>query len=495
MNKDVFVIGVDQSTQGTKAILFNEKGIITARYDLPHKQFISKEGWISHDPEEIYSNVILACEKLIKKAEITKTQIRCLGISNQRETTLAWNKKNGKPYEKAIVWQCNRAKNICKEIAKTCDPEKDIYRVTGIKLTPYYPASKMAWLLNNLKGLRKEAEKGEAALGTIDSWLVYKLTHEKSFYTDYSNASRVQLMNLDTLQWDPKVCDIFNIPIKALPKIIDSDSVFGTTDLEGVLDHEIPILGVLGDSHAALFGHNCRQAGKIKATYGTGSSVMLNTGRKPVRSNNGLTTSLAWKINGEESYVLEGNINYTGAVFSWLKDDVKLISSTEEIEKLARRANPNDCMYIVPAFTGLGAPWWANEAKASFVDMTRNTGRNEIVNAGCECIAYQINDVIEAMRQDTGLWVPELCVDGGPTRNKLLMQDQSDFSDLKVKVPNVEELSAIGAAYLAGMKGGVYDESVYDAITYTCFEKQIEEEKRKQKLSGWRKAVEKTIGQ
>ena len=491
---EFYIIGIDQSTQGTKAILFDDHGKIVHRHDERHKQYISELGWVSHDAEEIYHNVIRACKGVIAESGIDQKKIRCMGISNQRETTLAWNRETQKPYAEAVVWQCNRAESVCREIAKTCNPDKDIYDVTGIRLTPYYPASKMAWLQKNVSGLKEDTKDGTAMLGTIDSWLIFRLTHGKSFYTDYSNASRVQLMNLRTLQWDEKLCDIFHVPESALPEIVDSDANFGETDLEGCLEHKIPILGVLGDSHAALFGHNCRREGDIKATYGTGSSVMLNTGRRAVKSRNELTTSLAWKVKGEADYVLEGNINYTGAVFNWLKDDVKLISSTREIEALAMQANPEDRTYLIPAFSGLGAPWWADHASAALIGMTRNTGRNEIVKAGCDSIAYQINDVISAMRQDTGLDIPELCVDGGPTRNKLLMQEQSDFSNVRVKIPNTEELSAMGAACLAGMNAGLYDHSVYDAVTYQCYESQMDSETRTKKIEGWKKAVERVIG-
>lgn len=490
---EFFVIGVDQSTQGTKAVLFDDKGEIIARHDERHKQYISDEGWVSHDPEEIYNNVIKACSAVICESGIDRNRIRTIGISNQRETTLAWNRENGMPYAKAVVWHCNRAEKICDEIAGKCDPEKDIYRVTGIKLTPYYPASKMAWLLRYVDGLAEDARNGKAALGTMDSWLVYKLTHGQNFYIDFSNASRTQLMNLNTLTWDPGVCDIFGIPIQALPTIIDSDSDFGETDLEGILPHKVPIHGVLGDSHAALFGHNCRNEGGIKATYGTGSSVMLNTGSNQIKSQNGLTTSVAWKVNGKVDYVLEGNINYTGAVFSWLKDDVHLIASTSEIEEWAAKANDNDTTYLIPAFSGLGAPWWADNAKAAIIGMTRNTGKAEIIRAGCESIAFQINDIVEAMRHDTGLKIQEMCVDGGPTRNNLLMQEQSDFSNLRVKIPHVEELSALGAAYLAGMATGLYDQDVYRAIHYKYFECQMGEERRKAKIEGWKSAVRSTI--
>lgn len=489
---DFYVIGIDQSTQGTKAVLFDEKGALLGRADVKHSQHISEEGWVSHDMEEIYRNVLKACDSLLNRTSVPRERIRCIGISNQRETTAAWNRKTGEPYSKAIVWQCSRAEGICREIESRCDADRDIYRITGIRLTPYYPASKMAWLLKNIPGLAEDARTGKAALGTMDSWLVYRLTG--GFYTDCSNASRTQLMNLASVSWDENICGIFGIPIQALPDIRSSDSVFGETDLEGILPDRVPVAAVMGDSHAALFGHNCRRPGTMKVTYGTGSSVALNTGSQMILSRNGLTTSIAWKAGGRVAYILEGNINYTGAVFSWMKDDLKLIQSTDELEEAVKNANPNDSTYIVPAFSGLGAPWWADHARAAFLGMSRSTGKNEMIKAACESIAYQVNDVIEAMRQDTELNAADLCVDGGPTRNRYLMQYQSDISCADVQVPDAEELSAAGAAYLAGMSSGNYGEEIFEAIHYERYTASMEEQYRKRRLEGWREAVKAVTG-
>lgn len=485
-----YILGIDQSTQGTKAVLFNRTGKIIARCDAPHRQIISDQNWVSHDPEEIYRNVLQVSRQAVEKAGIDKNQIACIGIDNQRETTVGWSRETGKPIGNAIVWQCNRAKEICDRIARETGIGEKIYRTTGLKLSPYYPAGKMAWMLENIPGVRGEAEKGTLALGTIDSWLVYKLTKEKSFKTDYSNASRTQLMNIKELKWDPEVCSIFDIPMEALPEICDSDSVFGHTDLEGYLDREIPICGILGDSHGALYGHNCRTAGGIKATYGTGSSVMMNTGESPFFSSHGLSTSLAWRIQGKASYVLEGNINYTGAVISWLKDQLGLIQSAGETEELAKAADKNDKTYIVPAFSGLGAPWWRDDTLAIMTGMSRTTGKKEIVKAACDCIAYQINDVVEGMRKDSGIEISQLCVDGGPTRNHYLMQFQSDISRTGIKIPDAEELSVIGAAYLAGEAAGLYDaDRIYEAISYEFYDTQMDETERTQKQDGWNKAI------
>ena len=486
-----YILGIDQSTQGTKAVLFDRSGRMIARADEAHKQIVNNQNWVSHNLVEIYENVIKASRRVVEKAGIDKSQIVCIGIDNQRETTAAWNRATGEPVADAIVWQCSRAKDICRRIGGDGHTGETIYRRTGLKLSPYYPAGKMAWFMENVPGIKELEAKKKLALGTIDSWLVYKLTKGKAFKTDYSNASRTQLLDIKKLSWDREMCEIFGIPADALPEICDSDSTFGYTDLEGFLEREIPICGILGDSHGALYGHNCRQTGGIKTTYGTGSSVMMNTGETPFFSEHGLSTSLAWRIHGKATYVLEGNINYTGAVISWLKDKLKMISSPAETEKLAAQADPNDHTYIVPAFSGLGAPWWRDDIYASITGMSRTTGREEIVRAACDCIAYQINDVIEAMRQDSQIQIPQMCVDGGPTRNGYLMQFQSDISRTEVKIPDAEELSVIGAGFLAGEAAGYYDpDDIYKAISYDFYESKMNEQERQKKLQGWKEAVQ-----
>ena len=494
MGADFYVLGVDQSTQGTKAVLFDEGGKILLRRDLPHRQIISEDGWVSHDLNEIYGNVLQTCRNVITDAGVDPGKILCMGITNQRETTCAWDKETGEPLSEAIVWQCSRASQLCDEIEAAHHCGGDIYYRTGIKLSPFFPASKMAWLLKNVPAVREAKEAGKLAFGTIDSYLVCRLTGCGVHATDFSNASRTQLFNIRELKWDPEICRIFGIPMEALPEVRDSDGLYGETDLGGFLPRAIPIRAVLGDSHGALFGHNCREAGGIKVTYGTGSSVMLNTGSECRQSTCGLATSLAWKAFGEAQYVLEGNINYTGAVITWLKDSVGLISSPGETQALAEAASPQDRTYLVPAFTGLGAPWWANDARASIVGMTRSTGKNEIAKAGVESIAYQIRDVIGAMREDTGLSIDTICVDGGPTRNSYLMQFQSDIADAAVRIPDAEELSVIGAVYLAGIAQGVWDrDGIYENISYTRYEPQMEEEIRSSKIAGWREAVQSVL--
>ena len=493
MMSEFYILGIDQSTQGTKGVLVDDTGRIVGRADRPHRQIINDEGWVSHSLSEIWENSVAVLREVIEKTGVSKDKIRCLGITNQRETTAAWDKTTGEPLADAIVWQCARATRICRRTDEKYGCAEPIRQKTGLTLSPYFPASKMAWLLENEPAVSKAAEEGRLALGTMDSYLVFRFTGGKAFKTDYSNASRTQAFNLQSLAWDPEICRWFRIPMESLPEVTDSDAVFGTTDLEGYLDSPIPIAGVLGDSHGALFGHNCRRSGGIKTTYGTGSSVMLNIGDGFVLSSHGLATSLAWKIGGKVSYVLEGNINYTGAVITWLKDDLQMIASPGETQQLAMEANPADTTYIIPAFSGLGAPWWKGDAKAMIYGMSRTTGRKEFVKAACESIAYQINDVIQAMREDTGLSIDELCVDGGPTRNQYLMQFQSDIAGAKIRIPDAEELSVLGAVYTAGIANGLYDESVFDALSYTMYSPKMEQDVRDKKTEGWKQAVEKLL--
>lgn len=487
-----YILSIDQSTQGTKALLFDQKGALIQRADIPHEQIINKEGWVSHNPEEIYQNTLEVVKMVIEQSGIPKQQIAGLGISNQRETAVAWDKTTGKSIANAIVWQCSRAKEICAKVEQA-GFGKQIQMTTGIPLSPYFPASKYAWFLQHIEGAKEMAEKGTLCLGTVDSFLVYQLTGGTAFKTDYSNASRTQLLNLRTLKWDEEILKIFGIQEDCLAKICDSDACFGETDFDGYLERPIPIHGVLGDSHGALFGQGCLEKGMIKTTYGTGSSIMMNVGDQPVFSNHGVVTSLAWGMGGTVKYVLEGNINYTGAVISWLQKDLKIVGNAKETEELALSANPADTTYLVPAFTGLGAPYWDSEAKAVISGITRTTGQAEIAKAALECIAYQITDIVEAMRQDSGIEIAELRVDGGPTRNRYLMQFQSDMTKIPVQVPDAEELSGIGAAYAAGIALGIFDRQIFERMKRRKFTPQMEADTRDTKYQGWLRAVNMTL--
>lgn len=480
-----YILGIDQSTQGTKAILVDTMGKVTGRADCSHRQIVNEYGWVSHDLEEIYQNVICASKAVVEKTGINKNEIEAIGISNQRETTALWNSA-GEPLNLAVVWQCSRAGKIAKELIPF---SLDIKRKTGLTLSPYFPAPKMAWLLRNTESI-KEMDINDIRLGTIDSWLVYRLTGGKSFKTDYSNASRTQLFHIQELKWDEELCRLFGIIPKMLPEVCDSNSDFGSTDLDGFLDHKVSIHSVLGDSHAALFGQGCLNSGMTKTTYGTGSSIMMNTGENCIASRHGLVTSLAWGIDGKVTYVLEGNINYTGAVLTWLKDDVKLIESPAETEEAAKSANPQDQTILLPAFSGLSAPYWKEDAKALIYGMSRTTGKNEIIKAALDSIALQIGAVLEAMEKDSGTKISELWVDGGPTKNRYLMQKQSDLSNVRVAISNVEELSALGSAYLAGIGAGIYkQQDLFDNGERVYYEPEMPEEIRKKKWDDWEKVV------
>lgn len=482
-----YLIGIDQSTQGTKALLFDQTGALLRRCDRAHRQIVGEQGWISHDPQEIYQNTVAVVQELVTAAGIDKTKVVGVGISNQRETSLAWHRDTGEPVADAVVWQCARAADIAERVEAAGHAEV-IRQKTGLKLSPYFPAAKIAWLLENIPGAKALAAAGKLCHGTMDSWLVFKLTGG-NYKTDYSNASRTQLFNIFELKWDRQVCAMFGISPANMAEVCDSDSNFGTTDFEGFFPAPLPIHAVLGDSHGALFGQGCRAPGMMKTTYGTGSSIMMNIGETPVLSQHGVVTSLAWGLSGRVNYCLEGNINYTGAVISWLKDEVGLIDSPAESEDLCRAAAADDELYFVPAFTGLGAPYWDSRAKGSLTGITRTTKRAEIVRAGIECIAYQITDIIRAMCRDSGLTAGELRVDGGPTRNKYLMQFQSDLADTRVLVPDAEELSGIGAAYAAGLRLGLFDEQVFERIHRQEYGPKMDAARREQKYAGWQAAV------
>ena len=488
-----YVLAIDQSTQGTKAILFDTKGHLVCRQDLPHTQWINEKGWVSHDLTEIYQNTIQAVKNVVEASSISKEEVACIGISNQRETSAAWKKETGEPLADAIVWQCARAEEICAQIRAQGVAEQ-IREKTGLNLSPYFPASKYAWLQEQVEAVKKAKEAGNLCLGTIDTWLLYKLTKGAVYATDYSNASRTQLFNIHTLEWDREICGWFDIDTENLPKVCDSSFSFGYTDFEGYLEQPIPITGVIGDSQGALFGQGCVEKGMVKATYGTGSSVMMNIGKKAVLSESGLVTSLAWGLHGKVSYVLEGNINYTGAVITWLKEEIGLITSPGETQELAEAANPKDQTYLVPAFSGLGAPYWKPEAKAILFGMSRTTGKREIVKAALESIAYQITDVVELMKAEDGVTVRGLCVDGGPTKNEYLMRFQSSMLQTPVCLPDCEESSALGAALMAGITYGLY---TMELLTHHSARQQFQpammEDERNEKYAGWKAAVEKVL--
>jgi glycerol kinase len=484
-----YVIGIDQSTQGTKAVLLDETGSLLHNTAIPHRQIIHEQGWVEHDPDEIARNVISAVKQLIDESGIDKDKIAVAGIANQRETVVIWDKSTGRPLCNAIVWQCNRAAQICDRIEQAGHAEF-IRQRTGLKLSPFFSAAKLAWVLENVPRAAELARLGELECGTIDSWVIYNLTEGKQFKTDCSNASRTQLYNISEMRWDEEVCQLFGIPSSCLPEVCDSDAYYGETDFGHVLNVPVPIHCAIGDSHGALFAHGCYERGMSMTGYGTGSCVLMNIGNDPILSKHGISTSIGWRINGETRYVFDGVINYSGAVVTWLLKDLKLIGSPEESEHLARSANPADTTYLVPAFTGIGAPYWVNDTAAAFTGMTRLTGKAELVRAAVDCIAYQIYAVIEAMSTDAGIPIIEMRVSGAPTRNGYLMQFQSDMLVCPICIPDNEELSSIGAAYIAGIATGAFViEKIVRKVQYTSIVPQMAAEERTRRLSGWNRAV------
>lgn len=486
-----FVLAVDQSTQGTKAVLFDGGGRAVAKVSRPHDQIVNAKGWVSHDPEQIVTNVLAACRDVCKGAGVRQGEVACVGISNQRETCMAWDTVERVPLANAIVWQCGRATSLA-DALRGGDPAgaERVRELSGMPLSPYFSAAKMAWLLENVPGVDEASRDGRLALGTMDSWLVFCLTQEHSLLTEPSNACRTQLLDLRRARWSEELCDFFGVPIGALPRVVPSDSCFGHTVLGGLFDEPVPVCGVLGDSQAALAAQDCLEPGDLKATYGTGSSVMMQVGPEPVESGHGLVSSIAWDFSGVRSYVLEGNLNYTGATVSWLKDSMGLIDDPSQVEEAVARANPRDRAYFVPAFTGLGAPWWDSDATGLLTGITRTTGRDEMVKACAESIPYQISSVVEALRADTGVTVGELRADGGATGNAYLMGLQADLADLTVSVSSLAELSAGGAAFVAGRSAGVYEgNEVFRQVEHRHFEPTMDLREREERLAGWEHAL------
>jgi len=482
-----YILAIDQSTSGTKAILFNGKGNHIRRVDKTHRQIINEKGWVEHDLNEIYANTLEVVNRLVNESGIDKHRIAGIGICNQRETAAVWDKNSGQPVHKAVVWQCARGEAICNRISEAGYSDR-IRDITGLHLSPYFSAAKIAWVLENA------GVKGKTlCAGTIDSWLIYKLTG--NFKTDYSNASRTQLLDLRSLTWSNEVCNAFGISTDILPEICHSDSCFGYTDFNGLFDSPIPVLGVMGDSHAALFGQGCHDPGMMKVTYGTGSSIMMNIGDTPLFSDNGIVTSIAWGIHDKVEYVLEGNVNYSAAVVKWIVDDLGLIESPELSAAYAAKSNPGDETYLVPAFSGLGAPYWESDARAAICGMSRTTGKAEIIRAALECIAYQINDVVSIMLETAGIKGEGLRADGGAARNDFLIQFQSDILDLPVLVPDFKELSSVGVAYMAGIALGIYEQDkVFSRIARKRFEPEMNSETRIRKLRGWKAAIDMVVG-
>lgn len=483
--KDI-ILSIDQSTSGTKALLFGAKGELLARKDKAHRQITNALGWVEHDPEEIYRNTISLVRDILAETGTAPERVLAVGISNQRETGAAWD-ETGRPVCNAVVWQCARGAAICRELEEK-GRAAAVKEKTGLNLSPYFTAAKFAWILRNADGAKQLAEQGRLRFGTMDSFLLYRLTGEHK--TDYSNASRTQLFNIHTLRWDKELCGWFGVPEQTLPQVCDSDSVFGRTDMEGIFPSPVPVCGVLGDSHAALFAQGCVRPGMAKVTYGTGSSVMMNTGTHCAVSER-LVSSLAWSMGGTVNYVLEGNINYSGAVIDWLVRDLELIASPKEVSRIAAQVPSAQGVYLVPAFSGLGAPHWCSEARAVLCGMGRRTRRAHVVRAAEESIAYQVRDIAGAMDESGEQRLRELRADGGPTADRLLMQFQADILNVPLSVSGLEELSGAGAAYMAGISAGIYrQKELYARRKAVLYRPEMDARERETRYDGWKKAVD-----
>ncbi|MBX9889487.1 MAG: glycerol kinase GlpK [Flavobacteriaceae bacterium] len=453
--KNKFILALDQGTTSSRAIIFNHSGEIVRISQKPFEQIFPKPGWVEHDPNEIWSSQISVAAEVIAKTGINGKQIAAIGITNQRETTIVWDRETSEPIYNAIVWQDRRTAKYCDELKAKGHAEM-IQKKTGLVLDAYFSGTKVKWILDNVPGAREKAEQGKLCFGTIDTWLIWKLSRSRLFMTDVSNASRTLLLNIHTLEWDPELLELFDIPRAMLPEIKQSSEIYGET-CTTLFATKIPIAGVAGDQQAALFGQLCTEPGMVKNTYGTGCFMLMNTGSKPVYSKNNLLTTIAWKINGKTTYALEGSVFVGGAAVQWLRDGARMIESAEEIENLALKVEDNGGVYFVPALTGLGAPYWDQYARGAILGITRGTTNAHIARATLEGIAYQVYDLVKAMEADFGKKGKELRVDGGAVSNNLLMQFQSDLFNFKVIRPKTLETTALGAAYLAGLAVGYWN--------------------------------------
>ena len=490
-----YIMAFDAGTTSNRCILFNKKGEICSVSQKEFTQHFPKPGWVEHCAEEIWMSQIEVAEDAMRKIGVKAKEIAAIGITNQRETTVVWDKKTGEPIYHAIVWQCRRTSEYCDELKAKGLAE--VYKEkTGLEIDAYFSATKIKWILEYVPGAKEKANNGELLFGTIETWLIWKMTNGKSHVTDYSNASRTMLFNIHTLEWDEDILNELEIPRSMLPEVKESSCIYGYTDLE-LFGVEIPIAGAAGDQQAALFGQACFQEGEVKNTYGTGCFLLMNTGAKPVCSNNGLITTIAWGMNGTVTYALEGSIFVAGAAIQWLRDELQLIESAEETEEMAKKVeNTNGC-YVVPAFTGLGAPYWDQYARGTIVGITRGVNKYHVVRATLESLAYQVNDVLTAMKEDADLELTVLKVDGGASKNNFLMQIQADIMNAPVRRPKCVETTALGAAYLAGLATGYWkntDEILENWSEDQLFVPTMEENVRGEMLKGWKKAVYHSYG-
>ncbi|WP_173915651.1 glycerol kinase GlpK [Halobacillus sp. Marseille-Q1614] len=491
---ETYILSIDQGTTSSRAILFDHNGAIVETAQKEFEQYFPKPGWVEHDPNEIWTSVLSCISNVLIRADVEAEQIAGIGITNQRETTVVWDRNTGKPIHKAVVWQSRQTQGICDELR--AQGFNDTFREkTGLLLDPYFSGTKVKWILDNVEGAREKAENGDLMFGTIDTWLVYKMSGKNEHVTDYSNASRTLMYNIHDLKWDDELLDILGVPKSMLPEVKPSSEVYGHTVDYHFFGSEVPIAGIAGDQQAALFGQACFEKGMGKNTYGTGGFMLMNTGDEAVKSDNGLLTTLAWGVNGKVEYALEGSIFVSGSAIQWLRDGLKMMEDSSQSESIAGEVDTTEGVYVVPAFVGLGTPYWDSEARGAVFGLTRGTKKSHFVRATLESLAYQTKDVVDTMVQDSGIELKKLRVDGGAVKNDLLMQFQSDLLQSSVERPKVNETTALGAAYLAGLAVGYWNDCTEIAKQWKMekqFDPQMDEEKINELYKGWQKAVEAT---
>ena len=491
MTEQKYIVALDQGTTSSRAVVLDHDANIVSVSQREFTQIYPESGWVEHDPMEIYATQSSTLIEALNKAGIRSDEVAAIGITNQRETTIVWNKETGKPVYNAIVWQCRRTASICEEL-KAQGLDAYIREETGLLIDPYFSGTKIKWILDNVPGAREDAEAGKLLFGTVDTWLVWKMTQGRVHVTDYTNASRTMLFNINNLHWDEKLLKALDIPLCMMPEVKRSSEIYGKTNIGGKGGTRIPIAGIAGDQQAALYGQMCVKAGQAKNTYGTGCFLLMNTGQDKVTSRNGLVTTLACGPKGEPAYALEGSVFMGGASIQWLRDEMKLISDARDSEYFATKVDTSNGVYVVPAFTGLGAPYWDAYARGTIVGLTRGTNENHIIRATLESIAYQTRDVLDAMQADSGIRLSALRVDGGAVANNFLMQFQADVLDTEVHRPKITEVTALGAAYLAGLAVGFWDnldELQGKAEIDRSFMPHQDEEKRQRRYKGWKRAV------
>lgn len=486
-----YIMAIDQGTTSSRAILFDEKGVRVETAQKEFEQFFDHPGWVEHDANEIWTSVLSCMSEVLRKSDVEPSEVAGIGITNQRETAVVWDKNTGKPIYRAVVWQSRQTESICEDL-RQAGYEDTFRNKTGLLIDPYFAGTKVKWIFDNVEGAKEKADNGDLLFGTIDTWLVYKLTGGRTHITDYSNASRTLMFNIYELKWDDELLDILGVPKDMLPEVRESSEVYDHTVDYHFFGHEVPIAGIAGDQQSALFGQACFESGMAKNTYGTGGFLLMNTGEEAVKSENGLLTTIAWGYNGKVEYALEGSIFVSGAAIQWLRDGLRMFNKSPESERYAEKVDSTEGVYFVPAFVGMGAPYWDSEMRGAIFGLTRGVEKEHFVRAALESMAYQTKDVLDAMVEDSSISVSSLRVDGGAVPNDFLMQFQSDMLGVDVERPELSETTALGAAYLAGLATGFWESR--DEITERWhlerrFEPELKEETREKLYEGWRKAV------